>query len=162
MRHDSSCNEDSNFCSAAPPSSAITTVVFCTPLVATFFAVVALAGLRVFPRLSRAQGSQVSSGYVLPPSAPPSLQQAHSDFVAKSPWQRLAAVSFATAMGLSAVLAELILAEVLGPANTTVRDSALRITVVTLLFLLIIGMLLRSPIRPFSMVLSGTLSSEHL
>lgn len=139
MRHGSGCDEDSEVCTAVQPYSTSQALAFCTPLLLTFLVVGAVAALRVFPRLSRIQGYRDGDYHALPVSAPPPLQPTRSDFGAKSPWRKLAAASFAIAMGLSAVLAELILAEVLGSASTNVRDSALRLTVQTLLFLLIIG-----------------------
>ena len=139
MHHGSSCDEDSDVCTATSPYSGSAAVFFCTPLIATFLVVGAVAGLRLFPRLSRVQGSRDANGYTLPLSAPPSLQQAHSEYGARSQWRGLAAASFAATIGLSAVLAELILAEVLGSVTTTLRELALRITLQTLLLLLIIG-----------------------
>ena len=138
MHHGSGCDEDS--CAAAPPYSASAAVLLCSPLLATFLAVSTVAGLRLFPRLSRAQGVRDGDGYALPPSAPPSLQQAHSEHSARSPWRRAAAAGFGVTMGLSAVLAELILAQVLAPAGTSLRDAVVRLTVQALLLLLVIGM----------------------
>ncbi|KAG7290720.1 hypothetical protein NEMBOFW57_000723 [Staphylotrichum longicolle] len=111
-----------------------------TPVLATFLVVSSLASTRLFPRLARLQQQQqqpqhskhFSGGgggggsggvggiglddgddHFLPSSAPASLRQAHAEQAARSPRRRLAAAAFAVTIGLAAVLAELILAEIL-------------------------------------------------
>ncbi|KAJ9136728.1 G protein-coupled receptor [Pleurostoma richardsiae] len=130
------CGDDS--CTAAAPPSVAGTLVSLSPFIITFAAVSLFAARRLFPRLSRA-GPSTSDGedHYLPASAPLTLQQAHAEHGARSPGRRLAAATFAATVGLSAVLAELILAEVSEVVDPAARDAALRVVVPTLLFLLI-------------------------
>jgi len=135
MRHRSSCGDD--LCSAAPQASPLSTLFALSPFLATFVVVSAVAANTVFPRLSRVHIPADSDGHVLPPSAPPSLQQAHAEHVSRSPGRRIAAATFAITIGLSAVLAELILAEISDLVDADARNLGLKLTVPTLLFLLI-------------------------
>ena len=94
---------------------------------------------KVFPKLSRVQDDRDDGeGHYLPPSAPPSLQQAHAERGARSMRRRVAAMTFSATIGLAAVLGELILAEISDLVSAEARAVALRITVPTLLFMLVV------------------------
>ncbi|KAK4146138.1 Abscisic acid G-protein coupled receptor-domain-containing protein [Dichotomopilus funicola] len=150
-------------------STLLSTTLALTPVLATFALASSLALTRLFPYLSRLQQQQqqyqqslspssakhaasfgVDSGgiplddgqeHFLPTSAPPSLRQAHAEQAARSPRRRLAAVAFATTLGLAAVLAELILAEILelqgAVLGARARAVGLRVTVPTLMGMLV-------------------------
>ncbi|KAI1082400.1 Abscisic acid G-protein coupled receptor-domain-containing protein [Whalleya microplaca] len=109
-----------------------------SPFVITFFVVSILVLRRIFPQLSRVQSSRDGEDHFLPSDAPLSLQQAHAEHGAKSIRRQVAAGAFSTTVGLAAVLAELILCEISELVNPHARAMALRITVPTLLFLLIV------------------------
>lgn len=74
----------------------------------------------------------------MPSDAPLSLQQAHAEHGAKSIRRRVAAAAFSTTVALAAVLAELILCEISNLVNPYARTTALKITVPSLLFFLIV------------------------
>lgn len=93
---------------------------------------------RIFPRLSRIQNSRDGEDHFLPSDAPISLQQAHAEHGTKSLRRRVAATTFSITVGLAAVLGQLILCEISELVNPHARTVALRITVPTLLFLLIL------------------------
>ncbi|OAA67078.1 GPCR 89-related protein [Niveomyces insectorum RCEF 264] len=132
-----SCGDDA----CAPPSenmATLSTVLSLLPFLATFCAVFAVVAKKVFPQLSRVQQSDDGEDHYLPASAPPSLRQAHAEHGARSLRRRLAAAAFATTTALAAVLAELILAEISEVVDPRARNTALRVTVPALLFLLIV------------------------
>ncbi|KAI5863170.1 Abscisic acid G-protein coupled receptor-domain-containing protein [Durotheca rogersii] len=108
------------------------------PLAITFILVSALVSQKIFPHLARVQNSRDGEDHFLPSDAPPSLQQAHAEHGTKSIRRRVAAGAFSTTVGLAAVLAELILCEISELVDPYARSMALRITVPTLLFLLIV------------------------
>ncbi|KAL2135452.1 hypothetical protein VTI74DRAFT_8438 [Chaetomium olivicolor] len=143
-------------------NSFLATVLALTPVLLTFALASSLALTRLFPGLARLQQQQQqqppslqsqSSGGVgavgiddgqdhfLPASAPPSLRQAHAEQAARSPRRRLAAAVFAATIGLSAVLAELILAEILEfegvMLGARARVVGLKVTVPTLVVMLV-------------------------
>jgi hypothetical protein len=123
---DTDSDADSASCGPACANpTALSTALALSPALLTFLLVASLALTRLFPHLARLQQhsglSSSSSGssslddgddHFLPSSAPPSLRQAHAEQAARSPRRRLAALAFAVTIALSAVLAELILAEV--------------------------------------------------
>ncbi|KAK1826609.1 G protein-coupled receptor [Podospora conica] len=117
-----------------PPSS----LLALTPFLATFLLVATLFATRVFPRLAPPPGSGGDDHVVLPPSAPPALRTAHESRAARSPRRRLAAASFGATVGLAAVLAELVLAEISGAVGARARAVALRATVPGLLVLVVV------------------------
>ncbi|KAK4152869.1 Abscisic acid G-protein coupled receptor-domain-containing protein [Chaetomidium leptoderma] len=140
----------------------LSTTLALTPILLTFVLVSSLSLTRLFPRLARLQepssshSKQTSTGaagigigigiddgqdHFLPSSAPPSLRQAHAEQAARSPRRRLAAAAFAGTMGLAAVLAELILAEILEVEGAVLgaraRAVGLRVTVPSLVGMLV-------------------------
>ncbi|KAK4195569.1 Abscisic acid G-protein coupled receptor-domain-containing protein [Triangularia verruculosa] len=139
-----SCGPDSCAPPGLPPSP-LATLIALTPFILTFIVVFSVSLSKLFPhlaslqsRVSSSSSSGVSDGedHYLPASAPLSLRQAHEEHAAKSPRRKIAAVTFAGTLGLSAVLAELILAEV-AEAIPAARTVGLRVTVPTLLVLLV-------------------------
>ncbi|SPQ22604.1 6e21345c-be3f-4236-ac5d-3d1ff3a6eee3 [Thermothielavioides terrestris] len=150
----------SSSCSPTAAGTLLSTTLALAPLLVTFLLVSSLALSRLFPRLARlqqqhnpAQSSFSSSSpaadipiddgndHFLPASAPPSLRQAHAELAARSPRRRLAAAAFAATLGLSAVLAELILAEVWEVEGVVLGRAAravgLRVTVPGLVVMLV-------------------------
>ncbi|KAK4044694.1 Abscisic acid G-protein coupled receptor-domain-containing protein [Parachaetomium inaequale] len=148
-------------CSASH-NTLLSSLLALAPVLLTFALASSLALTRLFPRLARLQqqqpqsSSQHSTGgggggvgiplddgqdHFLPASAPPSLRQAHAEQAARSPRRRLAAAAFAVTIGLSAVLAELILAEILelqgAVLGARARAIGLRVTVPMLVGMLV-------------------------
>ena len=127
-------------CTAPGPAahSVLSTTISLTPFVLTFVLVAAVVLRNIFPQLARIHNSRDGADHFLPSDAPLALQQAHAEHGAKSLRRRVAAGAFATTIGLAAVLAELILCEISELVSPHARAIALRITVPTLLFLLIV------------------------
>ncbi|KAI1326336.1 Abscisic acid G-protein coupled receptor-domain-containing protein [Xylariaceae sp. FL0255] len=134
----SSCTDDS--CSALGLSShsVLSTTISLAPFIFTFVVVSALVLRNLFPQLAKLHASRDGDDHFLPSDAPLALQQAHAEHGSKSLRRRIAAGAFATTIGLAAVLAELILCEISELVSPHARATALRITVPTLLFLLIV------------------------
>ncbi|KAK1751620.1 putative g protein-coupled receptor protein [Echria macrotheca] len=134
------CDDDSaTFCAPPGTPSTLGTLVSLSPFLATFAVVSSLVATRVFPRLARLQGAaHPTDDHALPSSAPPSLRQAHEERLARSPRRRVAALTFAITVGLTTVLGELILSEIMDLVGARARTAALRVTVPTLLVLLIV------------------------
>ncbi|TPX09444.1 uncharacterized protein E0L32_009332 [Thyridium curvatum] len=116
----------------------MSTLFSLSPFVASFAIAFVVASRKVFPKLSRVQDSRDGEDHYLPSSAPPSLQQAHAEHGAHSLRRKFASFTFATTIGLATVLGELILAEISDLVNPAARTTALRFTVPTLLFFLIV------------------------
>ncbi|KAK4252165.1 Abscisic acid G-protein coupled receptor-domain-containing protein [Corynascus novoguineensis] len=168
IQEGASCGPDS--CSPTTIKSFLSTTLALAPVLLTFAFASSLALTRLFPALAHLQqqqqqqqqhhqrptsltsskhsldgggGISIDDGqdHFLPASAPPSLRQAHAEQAARSPRRRLAAAAFAVTIGLSAVLAELILAEILEfdgvVLGARARATALRITVPSLVVLLV-------------------------
>lgn len=115
------------------PSS---TIAFSSlPFALTFLAVATLVWQKVFPQLS---ATSKDTG------APPwgkdtSKTSAYGlDAVRKAPFKRIVAVTFSTTIALSAVLVELILCEISNLLNPAARGLALRVTLFSLLVLIVI------------------------
>ncbi|KAK3333307.1 Abscisic acid G-protein coupled receptor-domain-containing protein [Cercophora scortea] len=143
----SGSGSSSDSCTLAPPPTTLGTLVSLSPFIATFAIVSLVVARRVFPRLSRAQAGASANNndddedeHVLPASAPASLRQAHAEHAARSLHhrRRAAAWTFAATLGLTALLAELILADISDLVSPHARAVALRFTLPTLLFLLIV------------------------
>ncbi|KAJ0118398.1 hypothetical protein J7T55_009181 [Diaporthe amygdali] len=147
-----SCDDDA--CSAAPPASTTTfgMILSLTPFILTFALVSAAVSKKLLPRLSRAAVARDGEDHFLPASAPPSLQQVHSEHGSKSLRRRLAAATVAATIGLATVLGELILAEISDVVSARARDAALRLVVPTLL-LLLVGVI---PFLEIQSVLAGS------
>ncbi|KAK8101087.1 uncharacterized protein PG998_007507 [Apiospora kogelbergensis] len=132
------CGDDLCTAPGSPALSTASTLIALTPFILTF-GVVSLVVLRnIFPQLSRVQNSRDGEDHFLPSDAPLSLQQAHAEHGSKSLRRRVAAAAFSTTVGLAAVLAELILCEISELVSPYARATALKITVPTLLFFLIV------------------------
>lgn len=107
------------------------------PFLITFVVVSIAVSYKVFPLLS-GQQSKPDDEHYLPSDAPPSLRLANAAHNAKTVRRRVAAISFSTTIALATVLAELILCEISDTLNPAARTVALKITIPTLLFLLIV------------------------
>lgn len=136
MKPSHACSEDA--CSASQPLSHLAMILSLSPFLVTFVLVSLLVARTLFPQLSRLNPSRDGEDHFLPPSAPATLQQVHAEHGAKSPRRRLAAVTFATTIGLATVLGELILSEIADVVSADARDTALRVVVPTLLFVLVV------------------------
>ncbi|KAH9892931.1 Abscisic acid G-protein coupled receptor-domain-containing protein [Xylariomycetidae sp. FL2044] len=134
----SDCAEDLCVAPGLASPSALSTTLSLSPFIITFIGVSALVLNRIFPHLARIQNSRDGEDHFLPSDAPLSLQHVHAEHGARSPRRRVAAGAFSTTIGLAAVLAELILCEISDLVDPYARTLALRVTVPTLLFLLII------------------------
>ncbi|CAJ2506037.1 Uu.00g001670.m01.CDS01 [Anthostomella pinea] len=134
----SDCADDLCTAPGLAGPSALSTTVSLAPFIVTFFAVSTLVLRKIFPHLARIQGSRDGEDHFLPSDAPPALQQAHTEHGAKSLRRQIAAGTFSATVGLATVLAELILCEISELVDPRARATALRITVPTLLFLLIV------------------------
>jgi len=108
------------------------------PFIATFLLVYLVALHKLFPRVSGLHTANDDNGHYLPNDAPPSLRHSHAEHGSKSPRRRVIAISFSTTIALAAVLAELILCEISNSLSPTARAVALKLTVSTLLFLLVL------------------------
>lgn len=150
MKPSHSCSDDA--CSATPPSSHLGMILSLSPFIATFALVSLLVARTLFPRLSRVNASRDGEDHFLPASAPPSLQHVHAEHGSKSLRRRLAAITFATTIGLATVLGELILSEIADVVKADARDAALRVVVPTLLFVLV----LLIPFLEIQSVLAGS------
>lgn len=129
---------DESACSAVPPSTTIGTLLSLTPFLATFALVSLAVSRKILPRLSRLNSARDGEDHFLPAGAPATLQQVHAEHGSKTLRRRLAAVTFATTIGLATVLGELILAEIVDVVAADSRDAALRIVVPSLLFMLVV------------------------
>lgn len=148
-----SCDDDA--CSATPPASSTTwigMILSLTPFILTFFAVSTAVSKKLLPRLARISVARDGEDHFLPASAPPSLQQVHSEHGSKSLRRRLAAATVAATIGLATVLGELILAEISDVVSAAARDAALRLVVPTLL-LFLVGVI---PFLEIQSVLAGS------
>lgn len=134
------CEEDA--CTApgyhTRPWSSTAVAFSSIPFVATFLVVCLVVLYKLFPLLSVLQQSKDDGEHYLPSGAPPSLRQSHTQHGAKTARRRIVALSFSATIALAAVLAELILCEISNSLNPAARAAALKITVPTLLFLLVI------------------------
>jgi hypothetical protein len=131
------CGDDS--CEVVNPNRITTSVILAlVPFLAVFASVTVLVVRHIFPRLNSAAEARDGEDHVLPSHAPPALRAAHAEHGAKS-WQRRgAAWTFGVTCGLAATLGALIMDEILEVVNPTSRKLALRATVPTLLFVLIV------------------------
>lgn len=120
-------------------TASLATVVFSSiPLIITFVLVTLVVYHKLFPIVAGLQNSKEGEEHYLPSSAPDFLRQRHEEQGAKSGRRRVVAIAFSTTIALAAVLAELILCEISNTLNPAARALALKATVPTLLFLLII------------------------
>lgn len=138
MKPSHSCDDDA--CSASPSSSSshLAMILSLSPFIATFALVCLLVTRTLFPRLSRLNTGRDGEDHFLPASAPVTLQHVHAEHGSKSLRRRLAAITFATTIGLATVLGELILSEIADVVSADARDAALGVVVPTLLFVLVV------------------------
>ncbi|KAI0177222.1 Abscisic acid G-protein coupled receptor-domain-containing protein [Pestalotiopsis sp. NC0098] len=132
------CGDDACSAPGFGTPSTLSTVFSLSPFILTFGGVSVFVLRKIFPQLSRVQNSRDGEDHFLPSDAPLSLQQAHAEHGAKSIRRRVAAAAFSTTVALAAVLAELILCEISNLVNPYARTTALKITVPSLLFFLIV------------------------
>lgn len=136
------CTEDTGDECMAPSSIRSSNFAALTissiPFFFTFFLVVLLILYKVFPALSRLQQDKDENSTHLPSHAPPGLQKASAQYGERTARRGIVALSFASTIGLAAVLAELILCEISNSLDPAARALALKITLPTLIFLLII------------------------
>ncbi|OCT51129.1 G protein-coupled receptor [Cladophialophora carrionii] len=112
------------------------------PFVATFAVLTIVAYRKVYPLLSQTSPASKSqdapsgsgSGKGLPRPATAAPEPATQQLA-----RRVAAITFASTIALSAVLTELLLCEISNSFNPTARSIALQITVVSLLGLLVVA-----------------------
>jgi hypothetical protein len=105
------------------------------PFIATFALLTFVAYRKVYPLLSSTplkSPATASKGLPRPVTAP-------SEPAAQQLARRVAAITFASTIALSAVLTELLLCEISNSFNPTARSVALQITVVSLLGLLVVA-----------------------
>lgn len=134
----SDCDDDLCVPPGLAGPSTFSTILSLSPFIITFVGVSTVVLRRIFPQLSRIQSSRDGEDHFLPSDAPLSLQQAHAEHGTKSLRRQVAAATFSTTVGLAAVLGELILCEISELVDPHARTVALRITVPTLLFLLVL------------------------
>ncbi|KAH8821729.1 Abscisic acid G-protein coupled receptor-domain-containing protein [Xylogone sp. PMI_703] len=136
------CTEDAGDACMAPSSirsqSFVTLVISSAPFIVTFVAVATFILYKIFPSLSRLQQDKDENGTYLPSHAPLGLQKASAEYSDRTTRRSIVALCFSTTIGLAAVLAELILCEISNSLNPAARALALKITVPTLLFSLVI------------------------
>lgn len=149
---DLDCGDDACSAPGSGSPSTLSTIISLTPFILTFGGVSVLVIRNVFPQLSRVQNSRDGDDHFLPSDAPLSLQQAHAEHGAKSFRRQVAAGAFSTTIALATVLAELILCEISDLVNPYARATALKITVPTLLFFLIVII----PFLEFQSLISGS------
>ncbi|TGO11481.1 hypothetical protein BTUL_0109g00480 [Botrytis tulipae] len=120
-------------------SASFSTLAFSSiPLILTFLVVSLVVLQKLFPFLAGLQQSKEDHIHYLPSDAPPSLRQSHKEYGKKTARRKAIAISFSTTIALATVLAELILCEISNYLNPAARAFALKITVPTLLFLLVV------------------------
>ncbi|RFU33917.1 hypothetical protein B7463_g2441, partial [Scytalidium lignicola] len=124
--------------SAIGSQSFFALVISSAPFIITFLVVAIFILYKVFPSLSRLQQDKDYNNSYLPSHAPPGLHKASVEYSDRAARRGIVALSFSTTIGLAAVLAELILCEISNSLNPAARALALRITVPTLLFSLIV------------------------
>ncbi|OAL39501.1 hypothetical protein AYO20_01371 [Fonsecaea nubica] len=106
------------------------------PFIATFAVLTFVAYRKVYPLLSQVPSKTsdgTAKGLPRPVTAP------SPDSAAQHLARRVAAITFASTIALSAVLTELLLCEISNSFNPTARSVALQITVVSLLGLLVVA-----------------------
>ena len=105
------------------------------PFIATFALLTIVAYRKVYPLLSQTPSKDPASsskGLPRPATAPSEPATQHLA-------RRVAAITFASTIALSAVLTELLLCEISNSFNPTARSVALQVTVVSLLGLLVVA-----------------------
>ncbi|KAJ3941506.1 uncharacterized protein N0V96_008217 [Colletotrichum fioriniae] len=135
----SSASCDESACAAVDPNAPSTVGLLFSllPFLLTFAAVAVFANQTIFPKLARVHDAHDGEDHYLPSHAPPSLRQAHAEHGQKSVRRRVAAAVFSVTIALATVLGELILSEISDLVSRRAREVGLRVTVPTLLVLLV-------------------------
>ncbi|KXH65799.1 hypothetical protein CSAL01_11145 [Colletotrichum salicis] len=133
----SSCDESACAAVDLNAPSTVGLLFSLLPFLLTFAAVAAFANQTIFPRLARVHDAHDGEDHYLPSHAPPSLRQAHAEHGQKSARRRVAAAVFSVTIALATVLGELILSEISDLVSRRAREVGLRVTVPTLLVLLV-------------------------
>ncbi|TEA17886.1 Golgi pH regulator [Colletotrichum sidae] len=130
---------DESACAPVDPNapSTLGLLVSLAPFFGTFAGVAFVANRSIFPKLARVHDAHDGEDHYLPAHAPPSLRQVHAEHGQKSARRRIAAGVFSVTVGLAAVLGELILCEISDLLSPRAREVGLRVTVPTLLVLLV-------------------------
>ncbi|KAJ9142510.1 Golgi pH regulator [Coniochaeta hoffmannii] len=146
------CDDDDGTTLCGPPPTALSTLLSLSPFILTFLCAFFVAATRLFPYLSTFRSPDSSSSFssssvdlddgedhLLPATAPATLRQAHllHKRGRDRPRARAAAAAFGATVGLAVVLGELILAEILELAEPGARGLAVRVTVGSLLVMLV-------------------------
>ncbi|KAF5691175.1 hypothetical protein FDENT_3520 [Fusarium denticulatum] len=130
------CGEDA--CEIQPRPVTLSSSIAALPFLLICVSTSILVVRHVFPRLSSDADSRDGEDHVLPTHAPACLRQVHAEHGAKSWRRRGAAWTFGLTVGLAATLGALIMDEIIEVVNADSRNLALRITVPSLLFLLVV------------------------
>jgi hypothetical protein len=134
----SSCDHEDGCLAIDPDATTLSSLFTLVPFAGIFLFVNTIAVRHLFPRLNTAAERQDGEDHYLPPHAPPALRQAHAEHGSKSWARRGVAWTFGTTVGLAATLGALILAEILDVVEPRTTALALRMTVSTLLVLLVL------------------------
>lgn len=131
-------HEDCDDCTPSylrPPAQFGTKAAFSTlPFIATFTFLTVIAYRKAYPLLSPSSPNEHDGKKGLPRPAISPAEPATQHLA-----RRIAAITFASTIALSAVLTELLLCEISNSFNPTARSVALQITVVSLLGLLVVA-----------------------
>jgi len=120
---------------SVPPS---TILLSSLPFVVTWIATVVIAQQRLFPILSSDAAQQKHGLPVFNKDTPKPASYSLREQLKRPSAQRLASLVFSASIGLSAVLAELLLCEISNTLNPAARGLALRLTLSSLMLLSII------------------------
>lgn len=120
-------------------SSAMSTVALSSiPFILTFATVTLVVLHKLFPLVSGLQQSKEDDEHYLPSDAPSSLREKQAEHDGRRGRRRVVAVTFSATIALAAVLVELILCELSNTLNPESRTLALKFTVSSLLFALVV------------------------
>lgn len=125
---------DCDNCSPGSTRFGVRAAFSTTPFIATFALLTFIAYRKVYPLLSPSPSKAHDGSKGLPRPATSPLEPATQQLA-----RRIAAITFASTIALSAVLTELLLCEISNSFNPTARSVALQITVVSLLGLLVVA-----------------------
>lgn len=138
---------------SVPP---MTIAVSLLPFAITFLAVAFISWQRLLPHFSSSE-SQDGQSHGLPSYRKESAKSNERRLLGAISIRRLAAIAFSISLALSAVLAELIVCEISNLLNPAARGFALKITLFSLLVLIVII----TPTLEAHLLVSGSQSSEN-
>ncbi len=124
----------------APPTGSLftlTTLFGASPFILTFVVVSLVALKHVFPLLSDAP-TKPDDGHFLPSAVPKEPREAEAIHGSWPLRRKITAATFSSTVALATVLAELILCEISNLLDPKARNAALRVTVPTLLVMLVV------------------------